>query len=271
MSLRAPAVFISHGLPPMALLDDPYNSALINLGRNMEIKGIIVVSSQWVLPGPVQLTSGPEIRIQHNFEGYQEELYQLDYRPAFSDELLKKVSDALEGHGFETAKNPYYELDAGAWMPLKLIRPEADLPVIQMSLPQVEDPRMLMKLGSALSHLRDEGYLLMGSGVTALNPSKVIWHARGEDVNKKIEAFSNWMEEQFMRAKIEDILDYKDRAPYPDFAHPNPTGLWPLFFIMGTSISGDFPQVIYKGFKYSTSSLLSFCLSDKTIKHKSFS
>ena len=267
---RAPSIFIGHTLPPMALLDDPYNSALINFGRNIDIKGIVCVSSQWISPGPIQVSGNPKPAIQHNFKGYQQELYNLNYKPSYSADLVQNVASLLNEHSFEVTNNNLYGLDYGIWMPLRLIYPEGNIPVVQISLPMYEDPRIIMKLGHALSPLRDEGILLMGSGSAAFNASKVIWHARGEDVHPKIEKFEAWLAEKLMSAKVEEILDYKS-IPEAEFAHPTTASLLPLFFTMGSSMPGDFPQMIYRGFKYSTTSLLSFCLSDTQIINKSFS
>jgi 4,5-DOPA dioxygenase extradiol len=271
MKTLVPSLFVSHGLPPMALMDDPYNSRIVNFGRNIEIKGIVCVSSHWISPGAIQITASPKPSIQYNFQGYQKEIYDLKYQTPYSSELVQQVANLLDEEGFEIALNPHYGFDYGVWMPLRLIRPEADLPVVQISLPLFEDPRKIMQIGHTLSALREHGILLMGSGVAAFNPTKLIWHARGEEVNKKIEEFDNWLESNIMTAQIEDILDYRKIAPHGEFAHPSSATLLPLFFTIGTSMHGDRPQILYKGFKYSTTSLFSFCLSSAEITNKSFS
>lgn len=266
-----PSLFISHGLPPMALMDDPYNSAIINFGRNIDIKGVVAVSSHWLVPGPIQITSNPEPFIQHNYHGYQKDLYDLRYKTPYSADLVEQVANLLDENDFEISLNSEYGFDHGVWMPMRLIRPEGDLPIVQISLPLFLDPRKIMKIGHALSSLREKGILLMGSGIAAFNPSKIIWHARGEDVNRKIEEFDNWLQEHILNARIEEILDYKKSAPHSEFAHPSSASLLPLFFTMGTSMHGDRPQVLFKGFKYSSTSLFSFCLSQEEISNKSFS
>lgn len=265
MRALTPSLFVSHGLPPMALLDDAYASSLINFGRNLDIQGIVCVSSQWVSPGPVQITSNPEPFIQHNFSGYQKELYDLNYKTPYSSELVQQVASLLDDNDFDVAPNTSYGFDHGIWMPLRLIRPYADLPVVQISLPMFEDPRKIMKLGHSLSDLRKNGILLLGSGAAALNPGKIIWHARGEDVNPKILAFDQWLSENLLAANIEDILDYRKSAPHGKFAHPSTATLLPLFFTIGSSLAGDRPRIIHQGFRYSSTSLLSFCLSQEPI------
>lgn len=271
MNKLTPSLFVSHGLPPMALMDDPYNSALVNFGRNLDIKGIVVVSSHWVSPGAIQITSNQHPFIQHNFHGFQKDIYDLQYQTPFSPELVERVNELLEEENFETTFNPHYGFDHGVWMPLRMIRPESDLPVVQISLPLYEDPRKIMKIGHSLTKLREEGILLMASGMAAFNAPKMIWHARGEDVNAKIQEFDNWLEMKLKSAEIEDILDYRKTAPHGEFAHPSSATLLPLFFTIGTSMHGDRPQIIYKGFKYSSTSLLTFCLSGDEISSKSFS
>lgn len=271
MSKAVPSIFISHALPPMAIMDDPYNSALINFGRNIEIKGVVCVSSHWISPGAIQITSNPEPFIQHNFGGYQKELYDLSYQTTYSADLVEQVANLLTDEDFEVSLNPNYGLDYGIWMPLKMIRPEGKIPVVQISLPLFEDPRKIMKIGHALSVLRENGILLIGSGVAAFNPNKIVWYARGEDVHPKIRDFNQWLEECILRAKIEDILDYKKTAPHAEFAHPSSATLLPIFFTIGSSMAGDRPQVLYQGYKYSSTSLLTFCLTGEEILAKPLS
>jgi 4,5-DOPA dioxygenase extradiol len=266
MRRETPSVFISHGLPSMALMDDPYNTALVNFGRNIELKGIVAVSSHWVNPGPVQVTSNKTPFIQHNFHGYQKDLYNISYQPPYSAQLQEMVTSLLENSGFPFVENPHYGFDHGVWMPLRLIRPEADIPIVQLSLPLYEDLRLILKLGHVLSPLRDQGILLLGSGMAAFNPSKLIWYARDEVVNDKIKAFDDWLTESILQAKIENILDYRLSSPFGEFAHPSSANLLPLFFTMGSAVTGDRPQILFKGFRYSSTSLLSFCLGQKAIR-----
>lgn len=148
----------------MALMEDPYNTALVNFGRNIELKGVVAVSSHWVCPGPLQVTSNLSPFIQHNFHGYQKDLYDLTYQTPYSAELQSMVTSLLNKNGFDYVENPNYGFDHGVWMPLRLIRPEADVPVIQLSLPLYEDLRYIMKLGHVLSSVREQGILLLGAG-----------------------------------------------------------------------------------------------------------
>lgn len=265
---RIPSIFVSHGLPPMALQDDPYNTALVNFGRQIapELKGIVCVSSQWVQPGPIQITTHSRSFIQHNFQGFQKELYEMNYLPPSNLGLTEEVAELLQDENFEVTLTNDYGFDYGVWLPLRLIRPEADVPVVEISLPMFEDPRQILKLGHALSSLRERGILLMGSGMAALNSSKVVWYARGEDVQPKIVEFNDWLVKNLMEASIENLLVYRTTAPHAEFAHPQAASLLPLFFTMGSSLAGDSPRMIYEGYKYGATSLMTFCLSDKNLE-----
>ena len=91
----------------MALIDDPYNTSVINFGRNIEMRGVVCVSSHWVTPGPVQLATNPIPFIQHNFQGYQKEIYDLDYKKPYSERLVDEVMTLLRENSMEVIRNPY--------------------------------------------------------------------------------------------------------------------------------------------------------------------
>lgn len=259
---RVPSIFVSHGLPPIVLIEDEYSESLRNFGQALPpLKGIIALSSHWMNPGPLQITSSKKPQIEKNFYGYQEELYELQYNPPGSPELAERVADLLYENGFEAVPNDEAGLDHGVWLPLLRIRPEADVPVIQISLPMLLPSRNVMKIGHALSSLREEGYLLMGSGAAAFNPTKIIWSAGTGNVNQKIAEFDRWLRHQFMGAQVEEILNYEELGPNAKFAHPGKTNLLPLMFIMGTSLPGDGPGIIFHGFRYHSQSLLTLELS----------
>jgi 4,5-DOPA dioxygenase extradiol len=270
MNQFIPSLFVSHGLPPMAIMDDASNSALVNFGRNIEIKGVVAISSHWACPGPVQITSQASPKIQHNFSGFQSELYELQYSPPSSQELAQKVKRLLE-KTHQVELNNEYPLDYGVWMPLRMICPDADVPVVQLSLPLLKDPREVMKLGHTLGELRKEGILLLASGSAALNTSKIIWHARGDQVHPKIQKFDDWLEKNLLAANIESLINYRTEAPFGEFAHPGTSSLLPIFFTIGSSIAGDVPHILHKGFRYSATSLLSFCLTGRPIHQELFS
>lgn len=261
--VRAPSLFVSSGQPPLVLLEDSYSMALRDFGQRLgRIKAIVSVSSHWVSPGPIQITSSSHPKLEKNFYGFQDEIYELQYPAPGDPELASRLRDIIRSEGLEAMENPDAGIDHGVWMPLLRIKPQADVPVIQISLPQLDDPRRIMQLGHALGELREEGILLMGSGAAAFNPAKLVWSSGEQNVNRHIRNFDLWLQEKFQRAQIEDILNYRKCAPGAEIAHPVETNLLPLFFIMGTSLNGDSPGILYRGYRYESQSLLSLTLGD---------
>jgi 4,5-DOPA dioxygenase extradiol len=195
--VRIPSLFVGQGQPPQVLFEDEYSFSLREFGQRLEnIRAIVAVSSHWVSPGPIQITSSPSPRLEKNFFGFQPEIYDLSYPVRGDKELAGQIADMLEKEDFDIILNSETGIDHGVWMPLLRIRPLADVPVIQLSLPMLGDPRMILKLGHALSNLRDEGILLMGSGSAAFNPSKLEWSSGESRVDKKIAKFDEWLQKK---------------------------------------------------------------------------
>jgi len=264
--IRAPSLFVGLGQPPLVLFEDSYSLALREFGQRLgKLQAIIAVSSQWVSPGPIQITSAKIPSLEKNFYGFQDEIYDLEYPAPGNPDLSFRLLEMFESEGFEAMLNPDAGIDHGVWMPLLRIRPKADVPVIQISLPVLDDPRKLLQLGHILAPLREEGILLLGSGAAALNPGKLVWSSGEKNVNRHILNFDQWLQEKFQRAQIEDILNYRKVAPGVKYAHPQETHILPLFFIMGTSLNGDSPGILYRGYRYESQSLLSLTLGDSGV------
>lgn len=261
--VRAPALFVGQGQPPLVLFEDEYSFALREFGRRIKgITAIVAVSSQWVSPGPIQITSSSTPRLEKNFYGFQPEIYELVYPLQGDPGLAVRIADVLEASGFETILNAEAGVDHGVWMPLLRILPDGDVPVIQLSLPMFDDPRIVLKLGHALSGLRDEGILLLGSGAAAFNPSKLVWSGGELNVDPKVRAFDEWVQEQFLRARIEELLSYQKEGPEARSAQPQEANMLPLIFVMGSSLNGDSPGILYQGYRYQSQSLLTLTLGD---------
>lgn len=264
--VRAPSLFVGLGQPPLVLIEDAYSLALREFGQRIgDIKAIIAVSSLWVSPGPIQVTSSIKPSLEKNFYGFQDEIYDLQYAAPGDPELAIRLIELLKTQGHDAILNPDAGIDHGIWMPLLRIKPLADVPVIQLSLPLLDDPRRILQLGHALSELREEGILLMGSGAAAYNPTKLVWSSGETNVNRHILNFDQWLQEKFQRAQIEDILNYRNIAPGVSHAQPQEIHLLPLIFIMGSSLNGDSPGILYRGYRYETQSLLSLTLGDPGI------
>lgn len=265
--LHLPALFVSHGVPTVALHEDDYSFALREFGRQIHsrCKGIIVMSSHWVT-GPVQITASEQPDTLHDFHGFQKELYDLNY-PAKGDlTLAKSICNRLETSNIPCILNYNRGFDHGVWMPLRFLRPEADLPVIQLSIPMALGAREILAIGHLMAPLREQGYLILGSGGAANNLERIAWHERKFDPDRRSLSFEGWLKKKLVAAEIEDLINFSDNAPDLAFAHPTHEHLFPIFFVLGSSITGDRLQLVYEGFQYRTISMLSFALAEETMQ-----
>jgi 4,5-DOPA dioxygenase extradiol len=261
-----PALFVSHGAPTVALQhpeEDAYARALTDFGQSLGeyFRGIVVVSAHWLSAGPVQITSSARPGIVHDFHGFQPELYEMRYDAPGDPALAQEIQTLLQVQGIESKPNPERKLDHGAWVPLHFIRPQADIPVIQISIPMTQEPRQILKLGNALAPLRRKGILLIGSGGAVHNLRELQWHGRSGGADTRAVAFDTWLKRALTEGRIEDLLDFEHGAPDAAFAHPTHEHFVPLFFTIGSSIAGDHPRFVYEGFQYGTLSMLTFALA----------
>ena len=163
-----PTLFLSHGAPDILLRETPATTFLGGLGTELpEPEAIVIISAHWI-DAPVGITTGEQLNTIHDFGGFPESLYQVTYPAKGDDALSARIANLLTAAGIESQLVSNRGLDHGAWIPLRLIYPDAQIPVVQVSLPtgRLND---LAILGKALAPLRYEGVLIIGSGGTVHN------------------------------------------------------------------------------------------------------
>lgn len=241
-----PSLFISHGGPNVVTDDSPARTYLMGLSHLFpRPKAIVVVSAHFETDG-VTVVADPAPEMIYDFGGFAPKLYEMVYPAPGSPELAERVIGMLEEAGFapqQLAKRGY---DHGAWTPLKLAFPEADIPVVQVSIDPNRDAAWHYALGRALAPLREEGILLIGSGhithnLRALFPVMRNGTTADPELVEKVNAFTTWFAERFAEDDREAILDWKNRAPFPAENHPTDEHLMPIFFAYGAG--GDSPRV----------------------------
>lgn len=237
-----PSLFISHGSPMLLLQDGAARRFLAELGRTLpRPQAILVVSAHWenARKPAVSFTSKPETI--HDFGGFPQELYEKQYPAPGAPALAAKAQALLEKGGFSVARYGERGLDHGAWVPLSLMYPEADISVIQVSLIEDGTPERHEKMGRALRSLRDEGVLIIGSGSLTHN----LYEFRGQPVDAPVQdwvsEFMVWMETSLKENRRDDILHYRSRAPSGKRNHPTEEHLSPLFVALGAA--GNKPAV----------------------------
>ena len=237
-----PALYIGHGAPP--LLDDPIWSGQLAAwaGDLPRPKAILIVSAHWE-SAPVSLTAS-QAPLVYDFGGFAPKYYQMTYETPDASALAQRVA-AMMPDGEPVHQHVSRGLDHGAWVPLKIMYPEADIPVLQMSLP-TDDPYKLMKLGERIRPLREEGVLIIGSGFLThglpfLKEFRIEAAAPGWSVD-----FDLWAADALTRGDVDLLADYKAKAPGMPYAHPTVEHYTPLFVTLGAATVADAPgaQVI---------------------------
>jgi 4,5-DOPA dioxygenase extradiol len=241
---RMPALYIGHGAPPL-LDDELWSSQLSSLAADLpRPKAILIVSAHWET-APLSLSaSGPGVGLVYDFGGFEERFYRMTYQTPDATALAARVA-AMMPDTEPVHQHPSRGLDHGAWVPLKIMYPEADIPVLQMSLP-TQDPYRLLTLGSRLRELRDEGVLIIGSGFLThglpfLREFRIDADAPGWSVD-----FDLWAADALNRGDVAELASYKSHAPGMPYAHPTVEHYTPLFVTLGAATQPEEPglQVI---------------------------
>lgn len=252
---RAPALFVSHGSPMFALEPGRLGPNLGHLGAELtQLTAIVVVSPHWQTRG-VRVTGAAALETIHDFGGFPAALYALQYPARGEPQLASQVRDLLRVARFDTAIDARRGLDHGAWVPLRYLKPHADVPVVQVSLPHDIDAAGAFRLGQALAPLRDQGVLVIGSGSLTHN----LFEFR-QQINdpQYAQDFANWIADAVMRGDVESLLQYRERAPQAARAHPTEEHFLPLLVAIGASVAGEPRRLVQGGMTYGVLSMDSF-------------
>jgi 4,5-DOPA dioxygenase extradiol len=237
-----PALYLGHGAPP--LLDDPvWSGELRALAAELpRPRAVLIVSAHWE-SAPLSLSAN-QAELVYDFGGFDPRYYQMTYRTPDSSELAGQVA-ALMPDTEPVHQHTRRGLDHGAWVPLKIMYPEADIPVLQMSLP-THDPERLLALGRRLQPLRDEGVLVVGSGFLThglpfLKEFRIDAEAPGWS-----REFDAWAGEALARGDVDELARFRTHAPGMPYAHPTVEHYSPLFVTLGAASDAAAPaaQVI---------------------------
>ncbi|MBY8971920.1 dioxygenase [Pseudomonas sp. P867] len=240
-----PSLFISHGSPMLALQPGASGPALQALAAALpRPKAIVVVSAHW--ESHELLVSGsaaPET--WHDFGGFPRELFAVQYPAPGDPQLANEIVELLQADGLTARLDNQRPFDHGTWVPLSLMYPAADIPVVQVSLPSRMGPAFQTRVGHALCSLRDQGVLLIGSGSITHNLGELDWRAGPETITPWALAFRDWVVEKLAAGDETALHDYRLLAPHAVRSHPSDEHLLPLYFARGAG--GDF-SVAHQGF-----------------------
>ncbi|MGZ7118780.1 MAG: DODA-type extradiol aromatic ring-opening family dioxygenase [Methanobacterium sp.] len=239
-----PTLFISHGAPTLPLEDIPARNFLKELGSQFnKVKAVLCISAHWATSAPtVNAVQRPNTI--HDFYGFPEELYQIEYPASGNLQLAEKVANLIKSKDIPCNIDDQRGLDHGAWVPLMLMYPDADIPVVQLSIQTHLDPSPHLKVGRALNNLRNENILILGSGGAVHPLGYVGFRFRGATDNWAIE-FDNWLTDAVKNGNEHLLTNYRQLAPYPERAHPYPDHYMPLVAAFGAAGEGAKGEVIH--------------------------
>lgn len=243
-----PAVYLGHGAP--ILVDDPVWTGELAAwsGELPRPSAVLVVSAHWE-SAPLTLGATETVPLTYDFWGFPRRYYETTYEAPGAPELAARIEALMPDHE-EVAHQPSRGLDHGAYVPLTVMYPEADVPVLQMSLPTL-DPRRLLDLGRRLRPLREEGVLIMGSGFLTHGLPFIRMESVGQRPPGWSSEFDAWAAEALGRGDVEELLDYRRRAPALAYAHPTTEHLAPLFVTLGAAEDPEKPaRTTIDGFWY---------------------
>ncbi len=248
-----PVVYLSHGAPPLA--DDPlWTGQLAGWAHTLpRPRAVLVVSAHWEA-APLSLAATTTVPLVYDFWGFPERYYRVQYPAPGAPDVAADVRALLRGSGSGVHDVPDRGLDHGAYVPLVEMYPDADVPVLQMSMPTL-DPQALFDLGRRLAPLRDDGVLVMGSGFTTHNLSCVDMTRPSDDTPPSWSVeFDDWVRGALEHHDLDAVLDFMHRAPAARLAHPRTEHFAPLFVALGAAGAGTAaPTSVIDGFWYGLS------------------
>ena len=233
--MKMPVLFVSHGAPTLPLEPGDTGAAWRKLGDQLPgPTAILVISAHWETRTPtVSRVARPETI--HDFSGFPAELYKLQYPAPGAPEMAQAAALVLQQAGIPAQLDETRGLDHGAWVPLSLMYPKADIPVAQLSLQPGKDPAWHIALGRALHPLREQGVLIVGSGSITHNLGALFKHPPGAPVAGWVTEFCDWMAERIDAGDLDALSAYRKRAPHAALNHPTDEHLLPLFVALGAA------------------------------------
>jgi 4,5-DOPA dioxygenase extradiol len=229
----------------LALEPGASGPALARLARELrKPRAIVIVSAHWE-SNELLVSGNPHPETWHDFGGFPKALFEVQYPAPGDPRLAGEVIDLLKAEGLPARIDSQRPFDHGVWVPLSLMYPQADIPVVQVSLPTRGGPALQSRIGHALASLRANDVLLIGSGSITHNLRELDWHAGPESVEPWALSFRDWMIEKLAANDEAALQDYRAQAPNAVRNHPSDEHLLPLYF--ARAAGGQF-GIAHQGF-----------------------
>lgn len=261
-----PTLFVSHGAPDVALADTPATRFLAALGSGMpRPRAVVVVTAHYEAQGEVRASADPSPATLHDFRGFDPRLSEIVYPAPGDAALARSLVDRLRAAGFDAQLEDERGFDHGTWVPLSLIYPDADIPVVQVSVDPTRGPAHHEALGRALAPMRERDILIVGSGCLTHNLTEAFGHIRAGERHAPtpewVSDFAEWVAARVVRGEREALLDYRERAPFAVQNHPSEEHIMPLFVAMGAAGDGAEGRRLHDSVDYGVLSMAAFAFS----------
>lgn len=232
---RLPSLYVSHGSPMTALQPGATGARLAELAASLPRPRAIVVASAHYLARSPRVGTAAQPETVHDFGGFPPALYRLRYPAPGDPALAGEIAQRLEAAGLPTALDAARGLDHGVWVPLRLMYPAADIPVVPLAIQPHAGPAQQLAVGRALAPLRGDGVLVIGSGSITHNLHDLAAGYGAEREAPYVQPFIRWMAQRLAAGDTHALLDYRRQAPFAERAHPTDEHLLPLFVALGAA------------------------------------
>jgi 4,5-DOPA dioxygenase extradiol len=258
-SHRMPVVFFGHGNPMNALADNAYSEGWRAIGSSIpRPRAILMISAHWYVPG-TYVTAMPQPRTIHDFGGFPRELYAMRYPAPGDPELARYIIDLLAPN--PAGADASWGLDHGTWAVLCHVYPEADIPVVQLSIDETQPPAVHYALGERLRPLRDAGVLIAASGNIVHNLHAIAWGRHAPEPYDWALRFETQARKLLVSHDFEALVDYELLGNDARLSAPTPEHYLPLLYAMGASDQHDAVAFPVEGIDGGSVSMLSVLFS----------
>ena len=232
--MRMPTIFFGHGNPMNALEENRYTKAWREIGQSIpRPTAIVAISAHWYLPATL-VTAMEQPRTIHDFGGFPKELYAVRYGAKGDVKLASRLTKLLGAN-----EDHQWGLDHGTWSVLCHVFPNADVPVVQLSIDETQPPKFHYDLGTRLAPLREEGILIIGSGNLVHNLHTYAWGRHPAEPFDWAVRFEKQARDMLLAGNDEPLIDYESLGRDAILSAPTPDHYLPLLYVMGARSKDD--------------------------------
>ena len=241
-------LFVPHGAPTFALNPGAAGAALAHQAQTFATpRAIVVLSPHWETALPT-VGTGTQLETIHDFSGFDSRLYDIRYPATGCPEAAQLVVRALQAQGFDVRQDPARGLDHGAWVPLRHMFPDADIPVIPLSTQTLDGPAHAYRIGQALAALAEHDILFVASGNVTHNLRDYgVARMSGGQTPGYVHSFADWVHARLLDKDLDALLDYRQASADGARAHPTEEHFLPLFTAIGAAGPDAQPQAFFRG------------------------